>query len=110
LEIRCERIPHFPDGNRFRRISKLNLERPLGNDFFGEVVGVWLHNSQVSDVSALAKLTKLERLFLNNTQVSDLTPLAKLTKLELLYLRDTPVSDQAIEQLKRALPQCRIKD
>ena len=67
-----------------------------------------LHDTQVSDVSALAKLTKLEGLYLDNTQVSEVSPLAKLTKLEYLVLYDTQVSQEAIEQLKKALPQCEI--
>ena len=91
------------------------LRQWLGNDFFDEVAGVALRdtevsnvsplakltelrtldltNTQVSDVSALAKLTKLKSLDLNYTQVRDVSPLAKLTNLEKLYFHNTQVSD-----------------
>ena len=84
------------------------LRKWLGRDFFDDVAYVDLRGTQVSDVTALAKLTKLKRLNLSNTQVSDVTPLAKLT-LTWLYLDRTQVSEQAIDQLKRALPQCVIR-
>ena len=70
---------------------------------------MFLFKTQVSDVSPLAKLAKLKALNLGS-QVSDVSPLAKLAKLESLDLSDTQVSEQAIEQLKRALPQCYISD
>lgn len=53
----------------------------------------------------MAKLTNLESLELHDTQVSDVSPLAKLTKLKSLYVVNTQVSDEAIDQLKRALPE-----
>ena len=69
------------------------MRKRLGRDFFDDVVGVALHNTQVSDLSPLANLTKLEWLYLNITPVSEVTPLAKLTKLELLDLDNTQVND-----------------
>ncbi len=45
---------------------------------------------------------------LSSTQVTDLTPLENLTKLELLALSFTPVTDAQIEQLQEALPNCEI--
>ncbi len=47
----------------------------------------------ISDVTPLAKLTKLRLLLLDNTQVSDVTPLATLMHLVKLNLRNTQVSD-----------------
>ena len=86
------------------------LRNWLGRDFFDDVAEVHLRRNVVSDLSPLANLTKLVWLDLALTQVSDVTPLAKLTKLEELDLEDTQVSEQAMDQLKRALPQCRIID
>ena len=48
---------------------------------------------KVSDVSPLANLPKLERLYLEHTQVSDISPLANLPNLEKLELNNTKVSD-----------------
>ena len=52
---------------------------------------VW--QKKVSDISVLANLTNLERLFLEKTNVSDVSPLATLTNLRILELSDTNVSD-----------------
>jgi len=80
---------------------------PLAN--LTKLEGLDLSGTGVSDVSPLAKLTELDWLMLSNTQVSDVSPLANLTKLEHLYLHHTQVSEEAIEQLKKALPQCSIR-
>ena len=48
---------------------------------------------KVSDVSPLANLPKLERLYLEHTQVSDISPLANLPNLKELELNNTKVSD-----------------
>jgi len=64
------------------------------NNWFGERVRwVNLGDSQVSDISPLAKLKNLKDLSLGRTRVSDLSPLAKLKSLEELHLHDTHVSD-----------------
>ena len=52
-----------------------------------------LNSTNVSDVSAIAKLTRLERLYLSDTNVSDISPLVNLTKLKSLSLNSTNVSD-----------------
>ena len=67
----------------------------LGVDYFSAVTRVEFNNSQkqVSDVTPLASLTKLEDLELSDTQVSDLAPLADLTNLKKLRLSITQVSD-----------------
>jgi len=49
----------------------------------------------VSDVSALAHLTKLESLHLFGTEVSDVTPLGGLKSLKYLDLTHTPIYDVA---------------
>ncbi len=91
---------------------------------------LWLHNTQVSDLSPLAELKNLETLYLYNTPVSDLSPLAELKSLERLQLRNTPVSDlsplvelknlvllsfdntpvsdEQVQELRQALPNCKI--
>ena len=95
------------------------LSRVVGSDemwwevstgrLFGERVGsVFLSNTQVSDLSPLAELKNLERLWLHNTQVSNLSPLAGVKNLEELWLKNTQVSDEQVQKLKQALPNCEI--
>ena len=108
------------------------LRKHLGGDFFDEVIRVEFgsNSNQVTDVTPLARLTKLEELFLDDThvrdvtplaalkklrilqlegtRVKDVTPLAGLTRLQLLDLRDTQVSQDGYEMLKKALPTCDI--
>ncbi len=72
------------------------------NKWFGERVRVVsLRNTQVNDLSPLAELKKLEKLWLINTQVSDISPLAELKNLKGLSLDNTQVSDLSpLEELK----------
>lgn len=65
--------------------------------------------SNVTDLTPLAKLKKLEILDISNTQVLDLTPLTKLKNLEEIDISNTQVTDEQIQQLQKALPDCRIK-
>lgn len=51
-----------------------------------------LSNTQVSDLSPIAKLTELKWLDLSNTQVADLSPIVGLSALLWLYLSNTQVS------------------
>ncbi|MEZ4221223.1 MAG: leucine-rich repeat domain-containing protein [Polyangiaceae bacterium] len=71
--------------------------------------------NKVEDLKPLAKLTKLDRLDLGRTQVRDVAPLAGLTQLTELALDDTPVSDVSplgkLENLERlSLQRTRVKD
>ncbi|MBK6930458.1 MAG: leucine-rich repeat domain-containing protein [Saprospirales bacterium] len=53
------------------------------------------YETQVSDLTPLAKLSNLEELYCSHTLVSDLTLLAKLTKLRQINCSLTQVSDLA---------------
>ena len=54
---------------------------------------------------------KSDRLWLNGTEITDarLVHLKALTNLERLYLGGTDVSDEAVDKLKEALPNCKIR-
>ena len=54
------------------------------------------HGNQVSDLSPIAGLTKLRRLYLNNNSISDLSPIEGLINLRLLELRKNPISDFSV--------------
>ena len=55
------------------------------------------------------ELTDLKNLHLRGTQVSDVSALTALTKLERLDLYQTKVSPEQVEALQKALPQLRIE-
>ncbi len=59
----------------------------------GQVIGVFLDRTNISDLTPLAALTQLQELHVNSTGVSDLTPLAALTQLQELCVNGTEVSD-----------------
>jgi len=67
-----------------------------------------LSDTDVSDLSPLARLTGLRTLGLYGTKVSDLSPLAGLTGLQSLYLSGTKVSGASVAELRRSLPHLKM--
>jgi len=65
-------------------------------------------SNQVSDLSSLQGLTKLRVLALNGNLIKDTSPLSGLKSLKWVNLMGNPISEQAIEDLKKALPGCKI--
>jgi len=56
-----------------------------------------------------ADLEKVKNLYLRNNQLTDVTALKELTQLTELYLDDNPDLTKAqIDELKKALPNCKI--
>lgn len=51
------------------------------------------YNPNLSEISALCKLTSLKRLNLSYTAVSDISPLSSLKQLEILNLEGIPATD-----------------
>ncbi|GAK50293.1 leucine-rich-repeat protein [Candidatus Moduliflexus flocculans] len=70
----------------------------------GQVIGVILHRTKLSDLTALAAITQLQLLDVSSTPISDLTPLAALTQLREIRAYNTQVSNLtplvALTQLK----------
>ena len=66
-------------------------------------------SNQVSDLSSLKGLTKLRVLALNGNRIEDTSPLLELKSLEWVNIMGNPVSEQAIGDLKKALPGCKIE-
>ena len=54
---------------------------------------LWLANNQITDVAALADMTSLGRLNLDNNQITDVTALGGLTSLTQLILSDNQIAD-----------------
>ena len=66
-------------------------------------------SNQVSDLSSLKGLTKLRVLALNGNRIKDTSPLLGLKSLESLDLKGNSISQEAIGNLKKALPDCKIE-
>jgi len=79
------------------------LRKSLGDDFFYEVIEVYLIDTQVTDAGLehLKDLPNLQTLLLNDTQVTDagLEHLKKLPNVECLGLGGTQVSDAGLGHL-----------
>ncbi len=68
-----------------------------------------LQNCNLIDLSPLSKLQDLVALDLSrNHQIKDWSPLYKLRKLQTLNLSQNPIPQLEQDQLKRALPKCKI--
>lgn len=65
-------------------------------------------NTDVFDVTPLAGMTSIEFLDLSRTDVTNVKPLTKLTNLESLEIYETKVTQEEIDELKAALPNCKI--
>ncbi len=92
----CERLKK-PTGE----LTKADLEK---------VKDLSLYNNQLTDVKGLEKLTQLTTLELGENQLRDVKGLEKLAQLEYLSLNKNPALTKAqIDQLKKALPKCKIE-
>ena len=70
---------------------------------------LWLYSNQLTDVKGLEKLTQLKCLYLNKNKLTDVKGLEKLDQLKVLFLDGNPALTKAqIDQLQKALPNCKI--
>ena len=70
---------------------------------------LWLYSNQLTDVKGLEKLTQLKCLYLNKNKLTDVKGLEKLDQLKVLFLDGNPALSKAqIDQLQKALPNCKI--
>ena len=74
---------------------------------------LYLSRTSVSDetVSAFEQLKQLEELFLSDTRITDASVqnLSRLIGLKRLSIRGTRISGRSFEELRTALPDCRIQ-
>jgi hypothetical protein len=84
-------------------------EVPKELEKFPQLGRLSFHANKLTDVKGLAKFTKLWHLNLYANQLTDVQGLEKLTKLKTLILKENPDLTKArIEELQKALPNCRI--
>jgi hypothetical protein len=78
---------------------------------YEKVTDIILRNNELTDISSLIVLKKLEWLNLENNKISDLKPLARLTEMKSLFLVKNPkLMEAEIDKLQKALPRCRIQN
>ena len=78
------------------RIVGADIERLDGIQYCNNLEFLQLENNKISDITPLAKLTKLKEVDLTNNKISDITPLASLINLEDLNLAQNNIEDEDI--------------
>jgi internalin A len=83
-----------------KKMDRLDISHTLvGDDQFksvGALVNVTeltMDETNVSDLTPVANMKKLERLSIKKTQVKSLAPLSQLKSMKFLYIADTPLTD-----------------
>ncbi|WP_411682744.1 leucine-rich repeat domain-containing protein [Clostridium thailandense] len=69
-----------------------------------------LNDNQISNISELKELTNLQMLDLSDNQISDVSVFKNFINLQWLALFNNPVSKEDIQDLKNALPGCKINE
>lgn len=67
-----------------------------------------LTDNKLRTIEGIEQLQNLEELYLTGNIITDVTPLYKLKKLKVLYLNK--IGDVKLNELKKALPDCKIDD
>ena len=73
-----------------------------------QLTELYLNHNKLTDVKGLEKLTQLTELSLQDNQLTDVKHLEKLTQLKGLWLSDNQLTKAQIDQLQKALPNCKI--
>ena len=81
----------------------------VGVDFFASVVHVHLGTTHVADLSALTRLPNLKTLSMEDHPIPLFSSLAKLTQLEELSIERVDITEEDLDQIERALPNCRVR-
>jgi len=97
------------------KVTELNLNRSQLTDVKGlekltQLKSLYLSQNKLTDVKGLEKLTQLTDLGIHSNQLTDVRGFEKLTQLKDLDLRNNfNLTFVEIAELKKALPNCRIK-
>jgi Leucine-rich repeat (LRR) protein len=87
-----------------------NIESLKGLEGVGKLRQIGFSGTAVSDLSPLAELTNLERIYGEETRISDLSPLAKLNKLRELVICDSKVKDLSVLQKAKNLELLNVRN
>jgi len=90
-------------------LQRLQLTDVTGLEKLTKLEELNLGGNQLTDVKGLEKLTQLKYLELYGNKLTNVKGLENLTQLKELYLGDNPDLTKAqIAELKKALPKCQI--
>ena len=90
-------------------LGQNQLTNVKGLEKLTQLTTLGLGDNQLTDVKGLEKLTQLKSLDLSGNQLTDVKGLEKLTQLKTLYLHNYAALTKAqIDELRKALPKCRI--
>ena len=64
--------------------------------------------NNITDISALSKLTNLTYLDISNNDITNIKPITRLNKLETLGLMNTMITQSDVEWLEACFPDCEI--
>ena len=91
---------------------KAEVKKPLAEEVSAKIIEAAIRSDARKPTGELTKadLEKVTSLFLWNNQLTDVKGLEKLTQLKSLHLDNNPDLTKAqIDELKKALPKCRIQ-
>ena len=114
LELDGKQLTSVKSLEKLTQLESLHLSHNKLTDVKGlenlmQLKELPLDDNQLTDVKGLENLTQLEGLWLPRNQLTDVKGLKKLTRLTELDLIDNPDLTKAqIDELKKALPKCRI--
>jgi rRNA maturation protein Nop10 len=99
--------------SKLTALQELGLSGTLVSDLsplfnLTSLARLYFDDTPVSNLSPLSNLTALQIINSWNTKVSDLSPLSKLTALHDLDVPKKTVPEAQVQELQRALPNCRI--
>ena len=69
---------------------------------------LYLPDNRINDLTPLASLTELRTVYLDRNPLTDMTPLTALPNLSTLSLQGVTIADYVLEDLRAAMPNCRI--
>lgn len=73
-----------------------------------ELRTLYLPDNEIRDLTALMGLNRLKTIYLDRNPITDMTPLTLLPELSMLSLQGVPIAGYVLEDLKAAMPNCRI--
>jgi small GTP-binding protein len=76
-----------------RSMDEIRSSKGYSMDKYGNVFGLNLRGSSITDISVIYMLRQLKILNLSDTRISNITALKGLTKLTDLYLHENQISD-----------------
>jgi hypothetical protein len=115
LELDGKQLTSVKSLEKLTQLESLHLSHNKLTDVKGlenlmQLKELPLDDNQLTDVKGLENLTQLEGLWLPRNQLTDVKGLKKLTRLTELDLIDNPDLTKAqIDELKKALPKCKIR-